>query len=263
MSGSAVLYRIISRNKDTEIGKKLNLSSIKTVEEYRDNVPLTDYEDYRPYIERMVEKGEENLLSPDKVTFYCPTSGTTNKSKLFPKFIPPGSRAPPQHFDQTLLLCSLHQDKNTPLGVPIIPGLNAQTQAFLDRSESSFVAPRGAYQITDFMSAIYVQMVFGLKTSSVKCILAGFCPTVLTAFNLLAQEWEQMVNDIRNGTLKPSLNLTESQRVTLEEALGDGDLQRADQLVAIMSESAKCDFKSVAHQLWPNLTHITTVAMLY
>ena len=27
-----------------------------------------------------------------------------------------------------------------------------------------------------------------------------------------------------------------------------------------MSESAKCGFKSVAHQLWPNLTHITTVA---
>ena len=158
MSRSAILYRIISPNKDTEIGKKLNLSSIKTIEDYRDNVPLTDYEDYRPYIERMIEKGEENLLSPDKVTFYCPTSGITTKSKLFPKFIPPGSHAPP-HFNQALMLCSFHQDKNIPLGVPIIPGLNAQTQAFLDRSESSFVAPRGAYQITDFMSAIYVQMV--------------------------------------------------------------------------------------------------------
>ena len=103
-------------------------------------------------------------------------------------------------------------------------------------------------------------MVFGLKASSIECILAGFCPAVLTAFNLLAQEWEQMANDIRNGTLKSSLNLTESQRIALEEALGDGDPQRADQLVAIMSESAKCGFKSVAHQLWPNLTHITTVA---
>jgi auxin responsive GH3 family protein len=158
------------------------------------------------------------------------------------------------------MLCSLHQGKSTPLGVPIIPGLNAQVQAFLDRSESNFVAPRKAYQITDFMSAIYVQMVFGLKTSSVKCISAGFCPTVLTAFNHLAQEWEQMANDVRNATLKPSLNLTKSQRITLEEALGDGDPQRADQLVEIMSESAKCSFKSVAYQLWPNLTRITAVA---
>ena len=260
MSGSAILYKIISRNKDTEIGKKWNLSSIKTIEDYRDNVPLTDYEDYRPYIERMVEKGEENLLSPDKVTFYCPTSGTTAKSKLIPKFSPPGSGTLKMAFDQCLFLCSLHQEKSTPLGVPIIPGLNAQTQTLHDRSESSFVAPRGAYQITDFMSAIYVQMVFGLKTSSVKCILAGFCSTVLTAFNLLAQEWEKMANDIRNGTLKPSLNLTESQRIALEEALGDGDPQRADQLVAIMPESTKCGFKSVAHQLWPNLTRVIAVA---
>ena len=118
---------------------------------------------------------------------------------------------------------SSYQAKSTPLGVPIIPGLNADIQALLDQdtgtSESKFIAPREAYQITDFMSAIYVQMVFGLKTSSVKVIAAGFCSTALTAFNLLVQEWEQIANDIRNATLKPSLNLTESQRITLERHL--------------------------------------------
>ena len=56
-----VLSNIILHNKDTEIGKKLNFQSIKTLEDYRNNVPLTDYEDYRPYIERMIEKGEDNL----------------------------------------------------------------------------------------------------------------------------------------------------------------------------------------------------------
>ena len=91
-------------------------------------------------------------------------------------------------------------------------------------------------------------------------ILAGFCPAVLTAFNLLAQEWEQMANDIRNGTLKLSLNFTESQRIALEEALRDGDPQRANQLIAILSKSTKCGFKSVAHQLWPNLTRVFGVA---
>ena len=260
MSGLAILSRIISRNKDTEIGKKWNLSSIKTIEDYRDNVPLTDYEDYRPYIERMVEKGEENLLSPDKVTFYCPTSGTTAKSKLIPKFSPPGSDTPQMDFDQSLLLCSLHQEISTPLGVPIIGGLNVILEATLDRYKSNFVTPREAFQITDFMSAIYVQMVFGLRVTSVKYIMAGFCSTVLIAFNLLAQEWEQMANDIRNGTLKSSLNLTESQRIVLEEALGDGDPQRADQLITIMSQSTKCGFNSVAQQLWPNLTRITAAA---
>ena len=144
MSGSAVLYRIISRNKDTEIGKK---SSIKTIEDYRGNVPLTDYEDHRPYIERMVEKGEENLLSPDKVTFYCPTSGTTTKSKLIPKFSPPGSDTIlTMDFDQRLPFGSLYQDGSTPLGVPIIRGLSIHVEETLDRYDSNFVTPREACQ---------------------------------------------------------------------------------------------------------------------
>ena len=266
MSVPEVLSSIISRNKDTEIGKKWNLSSIKTIEDYRNNVPLTDYEDYRPYIEWMVEKGDENLLSPNKVTLYCPTSssGTTSKSKLIPKFVPPDSDVLPLEFDQALLLFSSHIDKSTPLGVPMIPVLSAYFQAVLDHdrtaSESSFVAQHEVYQLSDFMSAIYVQMVFGLKTSSVKCIGAGFCSTVLTAFNLLSQEWEQMAKDVRTATLKPSLNLTQSQRIALEEALGDGDPQRADQLIAILSDCSKCGFKSVAHQLWPNLTLIIAIA---
>ena len=107
MSRSAVLSSIISRNKDTEIGKKYNFSSIKTIEDYRNNVPLSDYEDYRSYIERMVEKGEENLLSPNKVTYYSPTSGTTSSSKLIPKFTPPGSEASLK-FDKVGVCCILH-----------------------------------------------------------------------------------------------------------------------------------------------------------
>ena len=258
---STVLSNILSHNKNTEIGKKWSFNSIKMIEDYRSNVPLTNYEDYRPYIERMVEKGEENLISPDKVIYYSPTSGTTSSSKLFPKFVAPGRSG--YTSEQTLLLMSRHQDRSTPLGVPIIPGSNADVGALIEQNPLHFLAPPEAYQIADFKSAVYIQMVFGLKTSSVKCILAGFCPTVLTAFNLLAQEWEQMIEDIRNGTLKSSLDLTESQKIALNKAMGDGDFKRADELNIVLSNSAKCDggrFKSVAQQLWPNLSLISAIA---
>lgn len=262
---SPVLSNILSHNEDTEIGKKWNFKSIKTIEDYRKSVPLMDYEDYRHYIERMVEKGEESLLTSDTVVYYTPTSGTTSKSKLFPQFVAPGTKikALTAAFEQVLLLICWHQlqDESTPLGVPIIPALNAEIGAVIDSDPSQFVAPPEAYQITDFASAMYVQMVFGLKTSTVKCIFTGFCPTALTAFNLLAQEWEQMVEAIRSGTLKPSLNLAESQRNILEEALGGGDPRRANELVEILSDSAMLsDFKSIAHQLWPNLALVVATA---
>ena len=247
---SATLLDIISRNKDTEIGKKWNFESINTVDDYRRNVPLTDYEDYRPYIERMVDSGEENLLTAEKVVFYVPSSGTTSKSKLIPKFVDPASTKNDFKFEQSLLLMCAAHDAQTPLGVPIVPCSNAAFKPMIDHNPSQFIAPREAYEITDFPTALYIQVLFGLRTS-IKSIFAALCPTVLAAFNILKQEWEQMASDIRNGTLKSSLKLTDSQRSALEEAMGGADPQRADEIVKIMCQS---DFKSVAHRLWLDLT---------
>lgn len=52
------LKEILEKNKDTLYGKKYNFSEIKTPEEYREKVPLTNYEDYLEYIEliKMVKK---------------------------------------------------------------------------------------------------------------------------------------------------------------------------------------------------------------
>ena len=109
----------------------------------------------------------------------------------------------------------------------------------IDTDTSKFIAPPEAHRISDFMSAMYVQMVFTLKDSFVECVMSTFCPMVSCAFNLLAQEWKLMVSDIRNGTLKLSLNLTQSQRTVFEEAMGKGDPQRADELDIVLSKSIK------------------------
>ena len=41
-----LLKTIIDDNKNTEYGKKYNFSEIKTIDEYRNKVPLTNYDDY-------------------------------------------------------------------------------------------------------------------------------------------------------------------------------------------------------------------------
>ena len=57
------LMKLISDNKDTEYGRKYHFDQIKSVEDFKRLVPLTTYDDYAPYIERMVEKGEKNLIT--------------------------------------------------------------------------------------------------------------------------------------------------------------------------------------------------------
>lgn len=77
------LKEILEKNKDTLYGKKYNFSEIKTPEEYREKVPLTNYEDYLEYIE-LIKNGEKNILTKEEIILLEPTSGSTSSSKLIP-----------------------------------------------------------------------------------------------------------------------------------------------------------------------------------
>ncbi|RZJ63086.1 MAG: hypothetical protein EOO47_28930, partial [Flavobacterium sp.] len=57
--------QIVQQAKDTEFGKAHNFAQIKTYADFKTHVPVRDYEELRPYIERVV-KGEENIMWPGK-----------------------------------------------------------------------------------------------------------------------------------------------------------------------------------------------------
>lgn len=79
-----VFNRLISQARYTEWGVKHDFRSIKTIEEFKERVPVGNYETHKPYIDRMM-KGEQNLLWPTDVTWFAKSSGTTSaKSKFIP-----------------------------------------------------------------------------------------------------------------------------------------------------------------------------------
>ena len=53
------LKKIVRRNKNCELGKKLNLKDVHSIEDYQKIVPLTTYADYEPYVDRMMQNGED------------------------------------------------------------------------------------------------------------------------------------------------------------------------------------------------------------
>lgn len=253
-----VLLEVLAANKNTEIGKKYKFPTIKNVMDFQKQVPLSTYEDYRPYINRMVEHDEMNLIAPGKVVFYAPTSGTTSQSKLLPRFTPP----PRLRFKskKNLLFMSCNNDRSTVHGVPIIPGYNSVIGATITADPSAFVAPVEAFKLNDFITSLYVQLVFGLSDASVENIWAPFCPTVLTAFKVLCSEWRHVVADIKNGTLKKSLNLTEDQRKALEHCNRRPNLERASELETIFVQAELNGFKAVAGAIWPKLVTVDALA---
>ncbi|HEX7411574.1 MAG TPA: GH3 auxin-responsive promoter family protein, partial [Bacteroidales bacterium] len=76
--------KLITTARDTEWGRKYDFKSIRTPDQFRNRVPLSEYNDLKPYINRL-RKGEQNILWPSDVKWFAKSSGTTNdKSKFIP-----------------------------------------------------------------------------------------------------------------------------------------------------------------------------------
>ena len=78
------LLKQLKRSKNTEYGRKYDFGSIHSIREYQKKVPFSTYEDYKPYIDRMLETGEQGLITGDTVTYFAKTSGTVSVMKMIP-----------------------------------------------------------------------------------------------------------------------------------------------------------------------------------
>lgn len=76
--------RLIENGRHTEWGQKYSYRTIATVDDFKNRVPVQNYESLKPYIDRLMA-GEQNILWPTDVKWFAKSSGTTaGKSKFIP-----------------------------------------------------------------------------------------------------------------------------------------------------------------------------------
>lgn len=104
-----VFQKLIKSATQTSFGKDHYFDQIKTVEDFQKNVLVRDYEDLKPYIEKVV-KGEENILWKGKPLYFAKTSGTTSGAK----FIPLTKESMPFHIEaaRNAILHYVHETGN-------------------------------------------------------------------------------------------------------------------------------------------------------
>ncbi|MDP5081149.1 MAG: GH3 auxin-responsive promoter family protein, partial [Winogradskyella sp.] len=78
-----VFKYLISEAKNTAFGKDHGFSQIKTYQDFKARVPIRDYEELKPYIDRVVA-GAEDILWKGKPIYFAKTSGTTSGAKYIP-----------------------------------------------------------------------------------------------------------------------------------------------------------------------------------
>lgn len=76
---------LLDHGRRTLIGSEFNFDRIQSITEFQKNVPVFRYEDLRPYLDKILRKGDSNVLWDTSTKWFAMSSGTTNdKSKYIP-----------------------------------------------------------------------------------------------------------------------------------------------------------------------------------
>ncbi|MCX6208860.1 MAG: GH3 auxin-responsive promoter family protein [Bacteroidetes bacterium] len=79
-----VLQDLVTHAQYTDIGRKFGLTKLFSITDFKASIPIYEYEDIQPYIDKLL-LGEKNVLWNTPVSWFAKSSGTTNsKSKFIP-----------------------------------------------------------------------------------------------------------------------------------------------------------------------------------
>ena len=78
-----ILQRLVKKAMNTKFGKDHGFNKISNYDNFKEKVPIRDYESFKHYIND-IQKGQENILWPGKPKYLAKTSGTTSGVKLIP-----------------------------------------------------------------------------------------------------------------------------------------------------------------------------------
>jgi hypothetical protein len=106
----AIFNHLVKVGLKTEFGKEHGFADIKTHEDFVKQVPIRDYEDFKPYIEK-IKQGRHNVLWKGQPIYFAKTSGTTSGVK----YIPISKDSIPNHINsaRNALLCYAAETGNT------------------------------------------------------------------------------------------------------------------------------------------------------
>ncbi|MEC7863740.1 MAG: GH3 auxin-responsive promoter family protein [Bacteroidota bacterium] len=177
------MLRLLNQAKNTTFGKDHCFAEIKSYADFKDNVPVRDYEGFKPYVEQIINGGE-NVLWPGRPLYFCKTSGTTSGTK----YIPISNESMPNHIRaaRDAVLSYIAETKNTSI-------VNGKT-IFLQGSPN-------------------LSKTGGILTGRLSGIVAHHVPSYLTKNHLPSFEtncivdWETKVDAIVNETIYEQMSV--------------------------------------------------------
>ena len=264
-----LLFKILKTNKDTEYGRKYHFSEIKTVEDFRRLVPVTTYTDYEPYVKRMIENEETNLLTSLPLVGYAQSSGTAGGRKFVPLTQPEVNVYTKYTVTRMLALADDYSKKrgNGHLrpgrGVFTCPsfddylpnGMLCSNIADVAAKQLGFLYPYilvvpftklFAPEEADFR---YVNMRFALEDKHCMYMFSVFLKAYTDVLRYLENNWEIIVDDIEKGTISDISRATPEAREMLASAIKPNPVRAAE----LRREFSKGFDDTIIKRIWPDM----------
>lgn len=266
-----LLAELLQENKDTEYGKIYDFADIHSVEEYKKRVPFSGYDDYSPYIQRMME-GEENLLSKNAPVHYALTTGSIG----VPKYVPVSEKELKKYVKYSLEMAFGVADEyyrnTTGRGCPIGLGLNAiemkvkETKTGVDQGSISGTLMKSAKSIVPFilsspwevicpdkkMDMKYLKIRLALQNKDLAFMDCAFLSGLVDLMDYMRDNYEMLCDDIEKGTINEDVDVPPEVRESLMKTLKP-DKARADELRLEFSDG----FDSpIVPRIWPRMSWI-------
>lgn len=273
-ASEVTLRNILTLSKDTEFGKEHDFEYILAAQNgeelykrYSEKIAPSDYEDFRPYIERH-KQGEANVLVPGKPMMYATTSGTTKEPKWIPitdvylqtvygkmtkvwlyNYI---QNRPKSFYGKLVTIVGKDVEGYAPDGT-VAGSVSGVTR----RDAPSFVkelyaVPGGVYGIKDYNARYYTIMRLSIETDAALFITAN--PSTLVEVQKNVDKYYDMYcDDIEKGTLSKEFDIPEDIRKEVEEQI-EPNPKRAAELRALKQKYGRV----LPKHYWPNLQVLNT-----
>lgn len=257
------LRRILADNAETAYGKKWDFAEIRDERQYREQVPLIEYEDVREQIERTF-RGESGLLTAYPIRQFIRTSGMSGQ----PKRIPLSEEALRRYGNiqerlnrdiigltgcgKRLQIVPYRVDPDLPPEPETLFSIAYERDLYRHgwRNPEEFVGGRCMFFQPQMTSFFYPKLWASLLEPRVETIESPFLYDHLLFFRYLEENWRQLLEDIRCSRISAPEGIPEEVREYLLSL--PWDPARLDQV----EEQCRQGFAGIAKRLWTRLLAI-------
>jgi len=260
-----LLFQKIRRNADSDFGREHGFNSIRSIADFRRQIPLTTYEYYRPYVESVQQGNTSAMFGPGtQVLMFSMTSGTTGQSKFIPitnDFIAEyrrgwnmwGTCVFSDHREllgrHGMQIVSDWRKSYTAGGIPCgsISGMAAEMSPLVSRL--IFLNMRPLMKFQDPLAKHYACLRLALPKRQLGLLITANPSTLIEMAKVADRERENLLRDIHNGGLSDDYEIPAEVRQALRWRLAMPRPGRARELTRLAERSGTL----LPREVWPKL----------